>query len=177
MSRPSGIRRLLLAATAAVVPTLVVAACAIQLRGDDDSALAAASAPDGSIVARLEPDGPTADGTTAAGNWFLDLNISSGGYSIASNYGHPPAARIVAAGSSDIRIYLADGSELPVREDGSGALVVGGRSGPVLTLHPPWDVPRFQTVTFGPELLREPMLSHVVLLGYWLPSRDLAGRA
>jgi len=42
MSRPSGIRRLLLAATAAVVSTLVVAACAIQLRSDDDSTLAAA---------------------------------------------------------------------------------------------------------------------------------------
>ena len=42
MSGPNGIRRLLLAATAAVVPTLVVAACAIQLRGDDDSTLAVA---------------------------------------------------------------------------------------------------------------------------------------
>jgi conjugative transfer region protein TrbK len=42
MSRPGGIRRLLLAATAAVVSTLVVAACAIQLRSDEDSALAAA---------------------------------------------------------------------------------------------------------------------------------------
>jgi conjugative transfer region protein TrbK len=36
MSRPRRIRRLLFAATTAVVPTLVVAACAIQLRGDDD---------------------------------------------------------------------------------------------------------------------------------------------
>jgi len=44
MSRPGGIRRLLLAATASVVSTLVVAACAIQLRSDGDSVLAAASA-------------------------------------------------------------------------------------------------------------------------------------
>ncbi|WP_442894398.1 putative entry exclusion protein TrbK-alt [Bradyrhizobium sp. AZCC 1708] len=43
MSRRNGIGRLLLAATAAVVPTLVVAACAIQLRGDDDSALGPSS--------------------------------------------------------------------------------------------------------------------------------------
>src|SRR5436305_1459797 len=112
-------------------------------------------------------------GASAASS--ASVSATSEGLPSAFTVSSPAAARIAAAGSSDISIDLADGSELPVREDGSGALVVGGRSGPVLTLHPPWDVPRFQTVTFGPELLREPMLSHVVLLGYWLPSRDLAG--
>ncbi|WP_442895549.1 putative entry exclusion protein TrbK-alt [Bradyrhizobium sp. AZCC 1719] len=43
MSELIGIRRLLFAATTAVVSALVVAACAIQLRGDDDSAVAATS--------------------------------------------------------------------------------------------------------------------------------------
>ena len=43
MNKPDGIRRLLLAATAAVAPALVVTACAIQLRGDDNSALGASS--------------------------------------------------------------------------------------------------------------------------------------
>ena len=40
MSRPNGIRRLLFVVTVAVVPAFV-AACAIQLRGDDNSALGA----------------------------------------------------------------------------------------------------------------------------------------
>jgi conjugative transfer region protein TrbK len=43
MSGSSRIKRLLFVATAAVVPALVVAACAIQLRGHDDSTLAASS--------------------------------------------------------------------------------------------------------------------------------------
>ena len=43
MSGPDGISRLLFAATAAVVSAFVVAACAIQLRGDDDSAVVASS--------------------------------------------------------------------------------------------------------------------------------------
>ena len=43
MSGPIGISRLLFAATAAVVSASVVAACAVQLRGDDDSAVVASS--------------------------------------------------------------------------------------------------------------------------------------
>jgi conjugative transfer region protein TrbK len=43
MSGLDGIRRLLFATTAAVVPTLVVAAYAIQLRGDGDNASAGSS--------------------------------------------------------------------------------------------------------------------------------------
>jgi conjugative transfer region protein TrbK len=43
MSESGRIKCLLFVATAAVVPALVVAACAIQLRGHDDSALAASS--------------------------------------------------------------------------------------------------------------------------------------
>jgi conjugative transfer region protein TrbK len=43
MSGSSRIKRLLFVATAAVVPALVVAACAIQLRGHDDSVMAASS--------------------------------------------------------------------------------------------------------------------------------------
>ena len=39
MSGPNGMSRLLFAATAAFVSAIVVAACAIQLRGDDDSAV------------------------------------------------------------------------------------------------------------------------------------------
>lgn len=43
MSGPNGISRLLFAATAVVVSAFVVAACAIQLRGDDDSTVVASS--------------------------------------------------------------------------------------------------------------------------------------
>ena len=43
MSGFSGFKRLLFAATVAVVPTMVVAACAIQLRGNDDPAPAGSS--------------------------------------------------------------------------------------------------------------------------------------
>jgi conjugative transfer region protein TrbK len=43
MSGPDGISRLLFTASAAVVSAFVVAACAIQLRGDDDSAVVASS--------------------------------------------------------------------------------------------------------------------------------------
>lgn len=43
MNRPDGTRRALLAATLAAAPALVVAACAIQLRGDEDRGPMAAS--------------------------------------------------------------------------------------------------------------------------------------
>jgi conjugative transfer region protein TrbK len=56
MSGSSRIKRLLFVATAAVVPALVVAGCAIQLRGHDDSALPASSVTlvTGPVAAELE---------------------------------------------------------------------------------------------------------------------------
>ena len=44
MNRPGRLKRLVFVSTAAIVPSLIVAACAIQLRGDDDRPPAASSA-------------------------------------------------------------------------------------------------------------------------------------
>jgi hypothetical protein len=119
----------------------------------------------GTLLARIEFDGPVADATTAAGKWFLDL----GGKGFSARPDQRSAvtsARIASGLLSGRRLEVEGGRKLRVRDTPAG-VVLSGRSEPVLTLERSAAALPV-TATIGPEPLDEPALSLAMVLGFFL---------